>query len=78
MYNTRQEAIALIRIMIDVHNDTQAGVVLSRVQDLDFVKTVVGEEKVWNGHLPVFDHPITLPEFKKYSREELHDRQNFC
>ena len=67
----------MIKITIDVQNDAQADEVLSRLQDLDFIKTVVDDEKVWNGHLPVFDHPVTLPEFRKYSREELHDRQSF-
>ena len=68
----------MARIILDVQDDTKVSVVLSLVQDLEFVKTSVDEEKIWGGQLPVFSHPITLPEFRKYSREELHDRQSFC
>ena len=75
VYNANQEAIAVARIVLDIQDDTKVSIVLSLVQNLEFVKASVDEEKVWNGYLPVFDHPIKLPEFRKYSREELHDRQ---
>jgi len=77
MLNAKLEAVALARIIIDIQDDTKVGNVLALVQDLEYVKASVDEEKIWSGHLPVFDHPITLPEFRKYSREELHDRQSF-
>ena len=68
----------MARIILDLQDDTKVSVVLALIQGLDYVKTSVDEEKVWNGHLPVFDHPITLPEFRKYTREELNDRKSFC
>ena len=70
----------MTRIVLDIQDDERVGVVLSLVQNLEFVvaNVSVGQEKVWTGNLPVFCDPVKLPEFRKYTREELHDRQSFC
>jgi hypothetical protein len=43
--------------------------------DLDYVEAKIEDiEKVWRGHLPAFDKPSTIPGFKMFTREELHER----
>ena len=42
--------------------------------DLDYVdaqeETI---EKIWIGNLPVFKNPVSIPSFRMFSREELHE-----
>lgn len=62
------------RIVLDIQDDQKADMLLSLFQDLNYVQMNIDGEKVWNGYLPVFDDPVTLPEFVDYSREALHER----
>ena len=65
----------MARIILNIHDEQKAKRLLALLGDLDYVDAQVETtEKVWKGHLPVFDNPIHVEGFKMYSREELYDR----
>lgn len=63
------------RIILDVQDEQKAKLLLTLFNDLAYVDARAEDnEKIWTGHLPVFDNPIHIPGFKMFTREELHER----
>lgn len=63
------------RIVLSIQDDQKAETLLALLHDLSYVEARVEDvEKVWKGDLTVFDNPINIPDFKMYTREELHER----
>ena len=65
----------MAQIVLNVENEQKANLLLSLFRDLDYVEVETkSSEKVWLGDLPVLKNPISIPDFKMYSREELYER----
>jgi hypothetical protein len=65
----------MVRIILNVHDEQKAKRLLAFLGDLDYVDVAAEtNEKVWKGNLPVFDDPISVGDFKTYTRDELHER----
>ena len=65
----------MTRIVLNVKDEQKANLLLSLFSDLDYVDAELDSGlKQWKGNLSVFDNPIHVPDFKMYSREELHER----
>jgi hypothetical protein len=65
----------MAQIVLNVENEQKANLLLSLFHDLDYVEVETkSSEKVWLGDLPVLKKPISVPDFKMYSKEELYER----
>jgi len=65
----------MTRIVLNVEDEKKAHMLLSLFSDLDYVDAhTETDEKVWIGDLPVFANPVSIPDFKMFSREDLNER----
>jgi len=65
----------LTRIVLDVLDDHKVEPLRVLLRDLSYVEMHADETlKVWDGSLKAIDNPVTVGNFRKYSREELHER----
>lgn len=65
----------MTKIVLNVKDEQKANLLLSLFRDLEYVEAKAeATEKVWLGDLPVFENPISVPNFKMYTREELYER----
>ena len=64
-----------MRVVLSIHDEKKAKVLISLLQDLSYVDTQVDAGlKKWTGKLSVFDNPIYIEDFKIFAREELYER----
>ena len=65
----------MTRIVLNVLDDHKVEPLRVLLRDLSYVEMYAEETlKVWDGSLKAIDSPITVGNFKTYSREELHER----
>lgn len=65
----------MTRIVLDVLDDQKAEPLMLLLRDLSYVNIQMDDRlKVWDGSLRAIDNPITVGDFRMYSREELHER----
>ena len=65
----------MTRIVLNVLDDHKVEPLRVLLRDLSYVEIQVDESlKVWNGGLKAMDNPISVGNFRTYSREELHER----
>ena len=65
----------MTKVVLNIRDDKKAESLLNLLRELPFVDTQVEESpKVWDGHLPMLDSPVSDPNFKFFSREELYER----
>ena len=67
--------VVLTRIVLNVWDDHKVEPLRILLRDLSYVEIQTDElPKVWDGSLKAIDNPITVGNFRTYSREELHER----
>ncbi|MCL1807780.1 MAG: hypothetical protein FWG31_08770 [Oscillospiraceae bacterium] len=65
----------MTKVVLNIRDDKKAESLLSLLRELPFVDTQIEETlKVWDGCLPMLDSPVSDPDFKFFSREELYER----
>lgn len=65
----------MARIVLRIRDEQKAKRLFELLGDLDYVDAHVEDtEIIWEGYLPVFDHPVFIPGFTMYAREALYER----
>jgi hypothetical protein len=65
------------RIVLNVLDERKVGPLRVLLNDLSYIRLQDDEDgdlKMWDGSLKVLDSPVTVGDFKIYSRDELHER----
>ena len=66
--------LVLTKIVLDVLDDHKVEPLGVLLRDLSYVEVQVDESlKIWNGGLKAIENPISVGNFRTYSREELHE-----
>ena len=67
--------LVLTRIVLNVLDDRKVESLRVLLCDLSYVEIQVDEfPKIWNCSFKAMDNPISVGDFRTYSREELHER----
>ena len=65
----------MTRIVLNVLDEQKAEPLMLLLRDLSYIDIQKDEGvKVWDGSLKAIDNPVTVGDFRVYSREELHER----
>jgi hypothetical protein len=66
----------MARIVLNVLDDEKAESLIVLLRGLSYIDVQVEDNmKIWNGSdLRALDNPVSVSDFKIYSREELHER----
>ncbi|GHV50842.1 hypothetical protein FACS1894216_03760 [Synergistales bacterium] len=67
----------MTRIVLNVLDEQKAEPLMILLRDLSYIAVQDDYDnglKTWDGSLKVLDNPITVNDFRVYSREELHER----
>jgi hypothetical protein len=67
----------MAKIMLNVSDEQKAESLMVLLRDLSYidVQEVIDDGlKTWDGTIAALNHPITIGDFKIYSKEELHER----
>jgi hypothetical protein len=71
----KKEGFILTRIILNVLDDQKAEPLMLLLRDLSYVDIEENDGlKIWDGSIKAIDSPITVGDFRVYSREELHER----
>jgi len=65
------------RIVLNVLDERKAGPLRALLNDLPYIRLQDDGDngmKTWDGSLKALDSPVTVGDFKIYSRDELHER----
>ena len=63
------------RIVLNVRDETKVETILSFIRDLPCVEAQLDfVPKKWKGNLTALDNPIHVPDFRTFTRDELHER----
>ena len=63
------------RIVLNIRDETKVETLLTVMRDLPYVEAQIDvTPKKWCGSLSALDNPIQISGFKKFTREELHER----
>jgi len=60
--------------VISITDDTKASQLLTLLNDLSYVRIINKTESQSNKRFSLMDNPLPVENFKRYNREELHER----